>query len=297
MNQNTLNLSSILFLDIETVPQYPSFEDCPDELKALWSRKAEKLPRSRAEELQSQPTASENGTLRLTHLDKLGATQGDALQGVATTALPPTAQPPTALPPTAALPTANLPTADSPTADSLYPRAGIYAEFGKIICISVGYLVQEGTAHHLRKKSFYGDDERVLLEEFAELLNKHFSKPDSRLCAHNGKEFDFPWLSRRMIINNIPLPAILDTAGRKPWEVNHLDTMEMWKFGDYKSYTPLNLLTYILGIPSPKDDIDGSQVYSVYYHERDLPRIVKYCEKDVEALVKVFLRLKGVGVV
>jgi predicted PolB exonuclease-like 3'-5' exonuclease len=184
-----------------------------------------------------------------------------------------------------------------PTADSLYPRAGIYAEFGKIICISVGYLVPDGTALHLRKKSFFGDDERVLLEEFAELLNKHFSKADSRLCAHNGKEFDFPWLSRRMIINNIPLPAILDTAGRKPWEVNHLDTMEMWKFGDYKSYTPLNLLTYILGIPSPKDDIDGSQVYSVYYHLRDLPRIVQYCEKDVEALVKVFLRLKGVGVI
>lgn len=268
--QQTFNLSSILFLDIETVPQYASFEDCPEELKALWARKAEKLApsRSSAGEQSSQPATSETGILRLT--------QDDALQGVTPTALPPTALPP------------------SPS--SLYPRAGIYAEFGKIICISVGYLVADGTAHHLRKKSFYSHDERVLLEEFAELLNRHFSKPDSRLCAHNGKEFDFPWLSRRMIINNIPLPALLDNSGKKPWEVNHLDTMEMWKFGDYKSYTPLNLLTYILGIPSPKDDIDGSQVHHVYYRLNDLPRIVKYCEKDVEALVKVFLRMKGVGV-
>lgn len=280
MNNNQF-LSSILFLDIETVPQYPSFEDCPDELKALWARKAEKLTpsRSSAGEQQPQPTATETDALQGDSPDPLTLrqAQGDA---------------PLTLPDASTSSARRSPDPSSPS--TLYPRAGIYAEFGKIICISVGYLVPDGTALHLRKKSFYGDDERVLLEEFAELLNKHFSKPDSRLCAHNGKEFDFPWLSRRMIINNIPLPAILDTAGRKPWEVNHLDTMEMWKFGDYKSYTPLNLLTYLLGIPSPKDDIDGSQVYSVYYHLRDLPRIVQYCEKDVEALVKVFLRLKGV---
>jgi predicted PolB exonuclease-like 3'-5' exonuclease len=149
----------------------------------------------------------------------------------------------------------------------------------------------------LRIKSFYGHDEKALLSEFGELLRNSFSSNESRLCAHNGKEFDFPFLARRMVINGIQLPAILDIAGKKPWEVNFLDTMEMWKFGDFKSYTPLNLLTHVLGIPSPKDDIDGSQVWSVYWIEKDLDRIMRYCEKDVEALANVYRRMKGLAVI
>src|SRR4030095_4613428 len=113
------------------------------------------------------------------------------------------------------------------------------------------------------------------------------------LCAHNGKEFDFPFLARRMVINQIPLPAVLDTPGKKPWEVNHLDTMELWKFGDYKSYTSLLLLATILGIPTPKDDINGSIVWKVYWQDKDLDRIVRYCQKDVLTVAQIMLRFKG----
>src|SRR6185369_17384068 len=144
------------------------------------------------------------------------------------------------------------------TPDSIYRQAGIYAEFGKVICISCGYFSAE---KKFRIKSYYGDDEKKLLYEFADALNKFFIRNDKLLCAHNGKEFDFPFLSRRMIVNGIKLPAVLDNSGKKPWEVNHLDTMELWKFGDYKSYTSLLLLATILGIPTPKDDIDGSMVW------------------------------------
>lgn len=219
---------NILFLDIETVPQYPSLDDCPGELKALWSRKAESLRKSEGE---------------------------------------------------------------SPA--DIYNRAGIYAEFGKIVCISCGYVKFSGENFTLSIKSFAGSDEKELLGEFSELLQKHYSKSESKICAHNGKEFDFPYMARRMVINGVQLPPILDIAGKKPWEVNFLDTMELWKFGDFKSYTPLNLLTYVLGVPSPKDDIDGSQVWSVFWHDRDIARIARYCEKDVEALANVYLKMKG----
>lgn len=175
------------------------------------------------------------------------------------------------------------------TSDSLYNRAGIYAEFGKIICISVGYLHDD----NLRIKSFASHDERQLLAEFAELLNKSYNKSNSLLCAHNGKEFDYPYISRRMIINGIKLPAILNISGKKPWDIKLLDTMELWKFGDYKSYTSLALLTTILGIDTPKDDIKGSDVYKTYWEENDLERVVTYCQKDVIAIVQVFLRYKG----
>lgn len=175
------------------------------------------------------------------------------------------------------------------TSDSLYDRAGIYAEFGKIICISVGYL-HDG---NLRLKSFASHDEWKLLTEFAELLNKSYNKSNSLLCAHNGKEFDYPYISRRMIINGIKLPAILNIAGKKPWDIKLLDTMELWKFGDYKSYTSLALLTTILGIDTPKDDIKGSDVYKTYWEENDLERVVTYCQKDVIAIVQIFLRYKG----
>ncbi len=223
-----MNLPQILFLDIETVPQFPTYNDCPDELKALWEHKA-------------------------LHLKK----------------------------------------AETETAGDIYSRAGIYAEFGRIICISTGFISTNNGVNELRVKSFFGHDEKIVLTKFSDLLNKSFATSDCKLCAHNGREFDFPYIARRMVINKVQLPVLLDTAGKKPWEVNHLDTMEMWKFGDFKSYTPLTLLAYSLGIPSPKDDIDGSMVWSVYWKDNDLNRIVTYCEKDVEALTNVYLRMKG----
>ncbi len=175
---------------------------------------------------------------------------------------------------------------DSDTPESIYDRAGIYAEFGKIIVISVGFL----NGNEFRIKSFYGDDEKMLLEEFAELLNRYYNYPDSMLCAHNGKEFDFPYIARRMIINGIDLPLILQMAGKKPWEIRHLDTMELWKFGDYKSYTSLDLLTAVFNIPTPKDDIDGSMVGKVYWEDKDLERIRQYCQKDVLAIAQLMRR-------
>lgn len=220
------SLENVLCLDIETVPQYKNFDDCPDALKKLWLRKAEFLKKG-----------------------------------------------------------------DDDTEASVYPRAGIYAEFGKVICISTGFMTNINGERQFRLKSFSGDDEAEVLIEFAGLLKK--LKPGILLCAHNGKEFDFPYLSRRMVVNRIPIPPQLDNQGKKPWEIAHLDTMEMWKFGDYKNYTPLNLLAYILGIPSPKDDIDGSQVGTVYWEQNDLKRIVTYCQKDVVTVMQILLRLKN----
>ncbi len=178
------------------------------------------------------------------------------------------------------------------SAEEFYERAGIWAEFGKIICISVGYFTFQGDIRHFRVTSFYAD-EITILKDFKNLLISHFSQAKHLLCAHNGKEFDFPYIARRMIINNIELPYKLNLFGKKPWEVPHLDTLELWKFGDYKNYTSLKLLTNVLGIPSPKDDIDGSQVYKVYYEENGIDRIVAYCEKDTIAVAQVFLRLRG----
>jgi hypothetical protein len=176
------------------------------------------------------------------------------------------------------------------TAQDAYERAGIYSEFGKIICISVG-LIRDKNPFKFRLKSFYGKDEKSLLTEFSGMLSK-FSRTniDAVLCAHNGKEFDFPYIARRMIINRLIIPGILDNAGKKPWEVKLLDTMDLWKFGDYKNYASLDLLTSILGIPTPKDDIDGSMVAGIFYKDDDLKRIVYYCEKDVLAIGRVLLR-------
>ena len=219
-----LNLDNVLFLDIETVPAYPDYNNMPDNFKKLWAKKAEFLMRN----------------------------PEDTVSGV-------------------------------------YPRAGIFAEFGKIICISVGAFLKG----EFRIKSFSGHDEKALLTEFADLLNKRYNRPEHLLCAHNGKEFDFPYMARRMLVLGIPIPSILDLAGKKPWEVNHLDTMELWKFGDYKNYTSLDLLAAIFNIPTPKDDIDGSQVADVYYKENDLPRIVHYCTKDVLTVAQIFRRYRG----
>ena len=182
---------------------------------------------------------------------------------------------------------------DALTDDEVYERAGVFAEFGKIVCISCGLVQDKMTGKEIRLKSFYGDDEKELLQEFAELLNNHYNTPYHALCGHNAKEFDFPFIARRMLINGIDLPEALDIAGKKPWEINHLDTMELWKFGDYKHYTSLSLLCHIFEIPTPKDDISGADVARVYYEENDLERIVAYCHKDVVALIQLFLRFRN----
>ena len=176
------------------------------------------------------------------------------------------------------------------TAQDVYERAGIYSEFGKIICISVG-LIRDKNPFSFRLKSFFGKDEKSLLSEFSVMLSKFSgTHKEAVLCAHNVKEFDFPYIARRMIINGLIIPEILDNAGKKPWEIKLLDTMDLWKFGDYKNYTSLDLLTSILGIPTPKDDIDGSMVAGIFYNEDNLQRIVHYCEKDVLAIARVLLR-------
>lgn len=183
---------------------------------------------------------------------------------------------------------------ETDTAESLYTRAGIYAEFGKIICISVGYLHSTEEQLSLRIKSFSGDDEKKILSDFAALL-KFFEDKNKEiiLCAHNGKEFDFPYISRRMLVNNLPLPTILQIAAKKPWEVQHLDTLDLWKFGDYKHYTSLELLAYIFNIPTPKSDIKGSDVARVYWKEKNLNRIVEYCQRDVITVAQLLLRFMG----
>ncbi len=186
---------------------------------------------------------------------------------------------------------------DEQTPADVYQRAGIYAEFGKIICISVGLVHTDQGVKKIRLKSFAGKDENQILVDFALLLKALQAKKSYSLCAHNGKEFDFPYIARRMLINGLDLPVILDTAGKKPWEVLHVDTMELWKFGDYKNYTSLELLAHVFGIPSPKNDIDGSMVAAVYYEEDDLPRIATYCEKDVITIIQLLLKFKGLALI
>lgn len=182
---------------------------------------------------------------------------------------------------------------DGQTAADVYEKAGIYAEFGKIICISCGIVHDKPQGKEIRLKSFSGDDEGQLLRDFAKLLNQHYNMPHHILCGHNAKEFDFPFIARRMLLNGIDLPAVLDIAGKKPWEIAHLDTMELWKFGDYKHYSSLSLLCHIFQIPTPKDDISGADVARVYYEEGNLKRIVDYCQKDVVALIQLFLRFRN----
>ncbi|MBT8256079.1 MAG: 3'-5' exonuclease [Bacteroidia bacterium] len=221
-----LKLEHILFLDIETVPQYVTYNELDETSKVLWEQKTQY---QRKEEYSPE---------------------------------------------------------------EFYDRAGIWAEFGKIICISVGFFKLKGELRNFRVTSFHGE-EIAILKEFKTLLETHFNKPQQLLCAHNGKEFDFPYIARRMIIHGIDLPAKLNLFGKKPWEVPHLDTMELWKFGDYKTFTSLKLMAYVLGVPSPKDDIDGSQVRDVYYEEKDLDRIIAYCEKDTITVAQILLRMRN----
>ena len=176
---------------------------------------------------------------------------------------------------------------------------GIQAEFGKIICITVGFVNEKSTGKEIRIKSFYHDDEETLLLQFKRLIDDNYSTPYHILCGHNAKEFDFPYICRRMLIHGIKLPEPLNIAGKKPWEIDHLDTMELWKFGDYKAYTSLALLCHVFNIPTPKDDISGADVAQVYYENEKagyasgLERIKAYCEKDVVALIQLFLKLRG----
>jgi DNA polymerase elongation subunit (family B) len=225
---NQIKLDDVLFIDIETVPQYYRFNDLNPTMQTLWNDKTRFL--QQREEVD---------------------------------------------------------------AETIYEKAGIYAEFGKVICISLGYVHQNGDNKVFRLTSFAGENEQELLDQFATLLNNRYTSPQFAFCGHNIKEFDIPYLCRRMLINGIALPKILNIAGKKPWEVNHLDTMEMWKFGDFKHYTSLNLLTNIFGIPSPKDDISGADVARVYYEDKDLQKIIRYCEKDVIAVAQLLLKFRG----
>ncbi len=222
-----IDLHQVLVIDIETVPQYQSFDDLPVEMQQLWEQKT-----------------------RFQRKD-----------------------------------------GESPA--EFYVRAGILSEFGKIICISAGIFSNKTQNVSLRIKSFYGDHEKEILKDFTDLLSKQ--SDTLILCAHNGKEFDFPYLCRRLLINNMDIPSQLRIHGKKPWEVMHLDTMDLWKFGDYKNYTSLNLLAAVLNIPSPKDDIDGSMVYNVYWEDKDLERIKNYCEKDVVTTARILLRFKALA--
>jgi len=182
---------------------------------------------------------------------------------------------------------------DEATAATIYERAAMYSEFGKIICISAGCFPQNDAEYRFRVKSFYGDDEKNILNGFSEMLSKNYNTENHYIAAHNGKEFDYPYIARRCLINGIPIPSILNNSGKKPWEVRLLDTMDMWKFGDYKNYTSLNLLAAVFGINSPKDDIDGSKVGSVYWKDNDVERIRIYCEKDIVTVAQLLLKFKG----
>lgn len=175
--------------------------------------------------------------------------------------------------------------------EEYYHRAGIWAEFGKIVCISFGGFIRKQGEYGFRIKSIASDDEVEVLQGFIDILNKQ--PKELVLCAHNGKEFDFPYLCRRMLINGLTIPKQLQIAGKKPWEINHLDTMELWKFGDFKNYTSLNLLASVLGIPNPKDDIQGSDVHWVYWQDKDLKRIQTYCQKDVLTTAQILMKFKG----
>lgn len=177
---------------------------------------------------------------------------------------------------------------EEPAEEYYAQRAGVMAEFGKIICITVGMIDKSGK---LKITSFYDDDEQKILHDFGQIFNST-RLANVILCAHNGKEFDFPWIARRFLVNGMTPPLPFQMFGKKPWEIPHLDTMELWKFGDYKTFVSLELLAHLFGIPTPKDDIDGSMVAEIYWKEKDLERIVRYCEKDVLTLANVFRRMR-----
>lgn len=236
MKKVSHNLTRILFLDIETVPQCETYHDLPKRVKNLWSVKAKQISKYYDEDM---------------------------------------------------------------TDEELYhEKAAIFAEFGKVVCISVGIYNYKNREFEFRKKSFCNTDEVELLEEFAKLISNHFySKDRFQFCGHNIREFDIPYLCRRMLINKIPLPSPLEIAGKKPWELKHIvDTLQLWKFGDYKHSISLDLLCETLGIECPKCEMDGSQVADVFYNAEDLDSIAEYCEKDVEAVAKVYQALMQIQI-
>lgn len=230
-----LNLSRILFLDIETVSGKASYDELSEAFQGLWAHKARSVLRKYDQELEEEEVRQ-----------------------------------------------------------AYHDKAGIFAEFGKIICISVGIIAPgaEKGSINLRLKSFADREEKKVLEAFAEMVAQYFPNPTRHsFCGHNIREFDIPYICRRMVTHQMPLPPMLDLAGKRPWESKHLlDTLELWRFGDYKHYTSLKLLAALLGFPSPKDDIDGSEVGRVFWEEDDLERIALYCEKDVLATVQLLLR-------
>ncbi len=237
---NNLDLTNVLFLDIETVSGFPDYASLNDDFKKLWHLKTKTILRRYEDEILEEEVAR-----------------------------------------------------------TYEEKAGIYAEFGKIVCISVGILRKDKEGKlNVRLKSYADKDEKKLLEDFSELLAKFYNNTNKHfMCGHNLREFDVPYMCRRMLIHQLPLPEMLDIAGKKPWETKHLlDTLELWKFGDYKNYTSLKLLAAVFGFPSPKDDIDGSEVGGVFWNEDDLPRISKYCEKDVLAVVQLLLKYKRMAI-
>jgi 3'-5' exonuclease len=187
------------------------------------------------------------------------------------------------------------------TASDFYPmRAGVMAEFSKIVCISIGYFIKEQQLK-IRVKSFYGDDEQKILTDFLQTVTK-IESFNSKWCfaGHNIKEFDIPFICRRLLVNNMHIPAYLNFQNMKPWETNIVDTFQYWRFGDYKHYTSLKLLAAAMGLPSPKDDIDGSMVGELYHNgtpaERiiNMKRIATYCQKDVVTTANIILRFKNI---
>ncbi len=183
-------------------------------------------------------------------------------------------------------------------------RGGILAEFGKIVSVALGYLIEKKGQMVLTITSLASDDERAMLEKFSDYLKRfelHINRQNGefaarraiQLCAHNGKEFDFPYLARRILVNRLPLPTSLQMQGKKPWEIQHIDTMDLWKFGDFKNFTSLDLLAAIFNIPSSKEEMDGSLVHEVYYEAHDLQKIARYCALDVVNAAQVLLALNG----
>jgi DNA polymerase elongation subunit (family B) len=226
-----INLHQLLFIDIETVPEYSDFSNLTKTMQDLWTAKHSLL--------KTEDESAEEGYLK---------------------------------------------------------RAGVYAEFAKVICVSIGYFKTEKENLKLtfRVKSFYGDNENNLLQEFSSLIRKSFDNPERfQFCGHNIREFDVPFLSRRMLINGIALPEMFDNSGKRPWQINYIDTLQLWKFGDYKNFVSLKLLAEILGVPSSKSDIEGKDVCRVYWEEKDLKRIVDYCQKDVITTARLLQKFKG----
>lgn len=233
---DAITLKRCLFVDIETVSDFPDFESMPQEMKDLWVTKCQQLVRGNA--------GSDPIDFAALYIEK----------------------------------------------------AGIFAEFAKIVCISLGFLhFENGEPTKIRVKSLAGDNEGLILRDFVKILVNHYNDPDSSsICGHNIKEFDIPFICRRLVIHQIKFPPLLDISGKKPWQTTHiLDTMDMWRFGDYKNYTSLSLLSSTLGIPSPKDDIDGSMVGPIFWKENDIERIAIYCQKDVVTVIQVMMRYCG----